>query len=84
LNLTSAEDNYVPGYLSIGDNGFGDYIILKINSDGFILNWDPNNLYEYSNSFPLSISHKWNFQTDYHLNRLKLILREKKLDYLLD
>jgi hypothetical protein len=84
LNLFSAEDSYVPNYLSIDGDGFGDYIILKVNSDGFISNWNPNKVYENSKSLPYLISHKWIFQPDYHSNRLKSILREKKLNYLLD
>lgn len=35
-------DGYVPGqYLCHGDNGYGDYIIMSINSDGSIVNYDP-------------------------------------------
>lgn len=30
---------YVPDMLSVGDDGYGDYIILKVNGDGFIEGW---------------------------------------------
>lgn len=33
--------HYVPSLLSIGDNGYGDYIILKIGADGKIEDWQP-------------------------------------------
>ncbi len=31
--------DYVPRLLSVGDDGFGDYIILKISADGMIQGW---------------------------------------------
>jgi hypothetical protein len=34
--------DYVPdGLLCMGDRGYGDYIILKINEDGIIQDWQP-------------------------------------------
>ena len=30
---------YVPSMLSVGDDGYDDYIILKVNGDGFIEGW---------------------------------------------
>ncbi len=40
-------DDYVPGFLAVGDEGYGDYIIMKVNEAGFIQGWkkprlDPN------------------------------------------
>lgn len=35
-------DHYVPKFLSIESKGYGDYIILKINNDGYINNWKFN------------------------------------------
>ena len=36
------ENDYVPsGLLCMGDKGYGDYIILKINADGIIEDWRP-------------------------------------------
>lgn len=32
-------EGYVPDCLSINDNGFGDFITITINEDGFIENW---------------------------------------------
>jgi hypothetical protein len=33
-------DGYVPGTLSPKEPGYGDYIIMDINSDGFIKDWE--------------------------------------------
>lgn len=39
----AAQDGYVPDCLSPGDNGYGDYIIMKIDADGRIAKWrQPN------------------------------------------
>lgn len=35
------EDEYVPDFLEIDDNGYGDYIEITIRADGFIKDWDP-------------------------------------------
>ena len=36
------KSDYVPdGLLCMGDKGYGDYIILKINENGYIQNWKP-------------------------------------------
>lgn len=37
----TAEDSYVPRCLSPKENGYGDYIIMDIDADGFIQNWNP-------------------------------------------
>ena len=34
-------DGYVISDLAINDSGFGDYIILEINEEGFIKDWNP-------------------------------------------
>lgn len=59
--LTDAEltkmavlEDYVPEFLDIGDNGFGDYIIMTIGSDGFIHNW----------KMPEINMEEWEFFTD--------------------
>jgi hypothetical protein len=31
---------YVPDYLTIDDNGYGDYIIMQVDKNGFIQNWE--------------------------------------------
>lgn len=46
--------DYVPNILCVGDDGYGDYIILNINSDGFIDGWNELIL----NMPPLTID-KW-------------------------
>jgi hypothetical protein len=33
------QDAYVPSCLSIGSNGYGDYIIMEISKNGFIKDW---------------------------------------------
>lgn len=30
---------YVPGFLSVGERGYGDYIIMKISEEGIIEGW---------------------------------------------
>ena len=41
-NLELEKDGYVLDCLSIDDNGYGDYIILKVDENGFINNWKFN------------------------------------------
>ena len=38
-NIVKAKGYYVPEFLSIGANGYGDYIIMKVDKDGKINNW---------------------------------------------
>ena len=38
-NIVKAKGYYVPDFLSINDNGCGDYIIMKIDKEGNIKNW---------------------------------------------
>jgi len=35
-------DGYVINMLSVGENGYGDYIIMKVDSEGKIEGWEPN------------------------------------------
>ncbi len=37
--IVKAKGYYVPDFLAIDDNGFGDYIIMKVDKDGKINNW---------------------------------------------
>lgn len=37
--LARAKGYYVPDFLAIDDSGFGDYIIMEVDSEGFINNW---------------------------------------------
>jgi len=32
--------DYVPNYLAIEDSGYGDYVIMNIDENGFIQNWN--------------------------------------------
>lgn len=43
-------DNYVPDILSIGEVGYGDYIILKVDAYGKIDNWVVKNLEQFKTS----------------------------------
>jgi len=40
--IVSIENNYVPQVLCPGDNGYGDYIIMDIDANGLINNWNPS------------------------------------------
>ena len=40
--VLSIEKNYVPSIMCTEGNGWGDYIIMKINENGAIQNWQPN------------------------------------------
>ena len=40
-NVHTAGDCYVPSCLSPKENGHGDYIIMDIDADGFIQDWEP-------------------------------------------
>ena len=40
--VLSAEDGYVPNTLCPQDNGYGDYIIMNIDENGKIENWNFN------------------------------------------
>ncbi len=39
--VVSLENEYVPTMLAPGGDGFGDYIIMKIDASGKIENWSP-------------------------------------------
>lgn len=41
-NTLVKKDGYVPAIMSPEENGYGDYIIMKVNADGQICNWQPN------------------------------------------
>lgn len=43
-NLVLTKEGYVPSILSPKENGFGDYIIMDIDSEGKINNWDKSKL----------------------------------------
>ncbi len=36
------KDGYVPETMCPGDEGFGDYIIMKVDENGMIEGWDPD------------------------------------------
>lgn len=40
--VLSIENDYVPGMLCPEENGYGDYIIMEIDTDGFIQGWSPD------------------------------------------
>jgi len=45
------KSGYVPDFLAIEDSGYGDYIIIKVDENGFINNWKfgQENLKEFKN-----------------------------------
>lgn len=38
-NIVGETDGYVPNIMCPEENGYGDYIIMKVDKDGFIANW---------------------------------------------
>lgn len=46
-NTVYSRDEYVPSFLSIDESGYGDYILLTIDGDGKILNWEPSLIEEF-------------------------------------
>lgn len=40
-NIVAEKNGYVPDMLAVGENGYGDYIIMKIGADGLIEGWEP-------------------------------------------
>ena len=40
-NIIFEYEGYVPSELAIGEAGYGDYVILNIDANGMIENWDP-------------------------------------------
>ena len=38
-NIVGEIDGYVPGFMCPADNGYGDYIIMNIDADGNIEDW---------------------------------------------
>lgn len=41
-NVIREIDGYVPGMMSPGGSGYGDYVIMTIGEDGKIENWNPS------------------------------------------
>lgn len=39
IEIISIEDDYVPNCMCPGDQGYGDYIIMDIDANGYIQNW---------------------------------------------
>lgn len=44
--VANLDCEYVPDYLAIEDSGYGDYVIMNIDKDGNILNWNKINFSE--------------------------------------
>ena len=47
-NVIASAADYVPSMLSPKDSGYGDYVIMDINSDGIIQNWKADLEYFYA------------------------------------
>lgn len=43
----------MPDFLAIDDEGFGDYIIITIDENGFIQNWD-NEMIDFDKFFEMA------------------------------
>jgi hypothetical protein len=41
------DEDYVPGFLCPKEEGYGDYIIMDIDKDGFIKDWDKSKVYDF-------------------------------------
>lgn len=41
-NIVKEYDGYVPSFLYPKENGYGDYVIMDIDENGFIQDFDPN------------------------------------------
>ena len=40
-------EGYVPSFLSIDGDGYGDYISITVDENGFIKNWNPTDVAKY-------------------------------------
>lgn len=40
--VVADHDGYVPKFMCPSDEGYGDYIIMDVNEDGYIIDWDPD------------------------------------------
>lgn len=47
-----SQESYVPNFLAIDDEGFGDYIIITVDENGFIQNW--NNEIDFDSFFSIA------------------------------
>jgi hypothetical protein len=45
--LLSIDNDYVPSILCPSENGYGDYIIMTVNADGMIQDWDGSDLSDF-------------------------------------
>jgi hypothetical protein len=54
-----SQESYVPDFLAIEDAGYGDYIIMEVDANGFIKNWDKNIDFETFFSSAYNITHNW-------------------------
>ena len=74
-------DEYVPKFLSIDDNGYGDYIIITIDENGFIRNWNPESI-EIEENYLTSKSDE--LEIFKHKNLLLSIIRNNKIEEILN
>ena len=44
MNVLTEVSGYVPKAMCVGDNGYGDYVIMEIDESGHIEGWNPNNI----------------------------------------
>ena len=43
-NIIHTQNSYVPEFLAINDDSFGDYVIMEIEANGQITDWNPINV----------------------------------------
>lgn len=46
-------EGYVPNFMCPKDNGYGDYIIMEVNQEGFISDWDISKVRYFFNMFSI-------------------------------
>lgn len=47
LNLTCTYEGYVPPFMDLKNKGYGDYIIIDIDEDGYIKDWESNRVFDF-------------------------------------
>lgn len=46
-NILYKDEDYVPDFLCPKEKGYGDYIIMDVDNDGFIKDWDKTEVYDF-------------------------------------
>lgn len=51
LNVVKEYDGYVPSFMYPKENGCGDYIIMDIDENGYICDWDKNKVEKFMSEY---------------------------------